>query len=285
MQSTLNSAVAKKRDIATKAVAKMIKKSGKARCIPVTNRMPASATKTYTKTIETRVNIKGKQTTTTKRVSSNSGEIHDKVMKIVHSFGKHNENTRPQHYVLQNSSGRVSPREVEATYDEPAPPLICDGMQYLTLRCICVHYPWSRLLANGDKTYEIRYQPLTSPRVQASPNEHVFIIECKMKGGKVNENADLMNAEPLGDPSHKQSIVGVVMWSQSEEYTYNDYDLERPLHRIHANGRYEAEFDRKVYAWKTAGAFRCVKPVEIKGGPLQGGCGLRTYQVDLRRAM
>jgi hypothetical protein len=255
----------------------MITKSGKARCMPATNIMAASATKTFTKTVETRVNIRGKQTTTTKRESSKSDEISDKVMKIVHSLDKHNENTSPMHYVLS--------RDVEATYEEPAPPLICDGMQYLTLRCICVHYPWSRLLANGDKTYEVRYQPLTSSRVQASPDEHVFIVECKMKGGKINENADLTNAGPLGDPSHKQSIVGVVRWNQSEQYTYNDYDLERPLHRIHANGRYEADFDRKVYAWKTAGAFRCVKPVEINGGRLQSGCGFRTYQVDLRQTM
>ena len=184
--------------------------------------------------------------------------------------------------------------------DRPAPlqPSSSDAnacmMQTLTLRGICIQYPFSRLILeltgplscfglSGSQTtrakdIEVRKFPMApAPGSHdfCHPSEEMFLIETPPQGP-----ADIDGVSLPPAPKRAQ-VIGTVTFDECSEYTSLDaFKEDAKRHRVLPNSKHDWDGKSKCFAWTVEDASYFVTPLPAVGHNMYGFQKPKTLEVQ-----
>ena len=128
----------------------------------------------------------------------------------------------------------------------------------LTLRGLCVQYPFSQLILAGAKTIEARRYELGSRNI-AQPGEELFLIETPPKAS----NAALTAGVALPAKPKVACVVGTVTFSSSQPYpSPAQFRRDGQKHRIREGAKdYDWAGGGEMHAWQVASTTRFEEPI------------------------
>ena len=157
-------------------------------------------------------------------------------------------------------------------------------MQTLTLKGICIQYPFSRLMlgiAERTKDIEVRGFPMAPSKGShqfCHPNEEMFLIETPPQGPADVEGVTLPPA-----PKRAQ-VIGTVVFDACWEYkSVAAFRKDAKRHRILPTSKHDWDGKSKRYAWEVSQTTQFLTPVPAAGHNLYGFQTPKAVEVQYAR--